>query len=97
MRMPIKVLELCKAKSGTGTGVPVNCKLTSANKSFQLTSTGTTTAVIQVSNDNTNFIDYLQLSCTSTTSDGHVDICPWPYIRVNVTANTGEATMTMGC
>lgn len=97
MGIAIKVLELCKAKSGTGTDVPVNCKLMNAHKSFQLTSTGTTTAVIQVSNDNTNFIDYLQLSCTSTTSDGYVDICPWPYIRVNVTANTGEATMTMGC
>ena len=97
MRIAIKVLELCKAKYGTGTNVPVDCKLMSAHKSFQLTSTGTTTAVIQVSNDNTNFIDYLQLSCTSTTSDGYVDICPWPYIRVNVTANTGAATMTMGC
>ena len=97
MRIPIKVLELCKAKSGTGTDVPVNCKLMNVHKSFQLTSTGTTTAVIQVSNDNTNFIDYVQLSCTSTTSDGHVDICPWPYIRVNVTANTGAATVTMGC
>ena len=97
MRIPIKVLELCKAKSGTGADVPVNCQLMSDRKSFQLTSTGTTTAVIQVSNDNTNFIDYVQLSCTSTTSDGHVDICPWPYIRVNVTANTGAATVTMGC
>ena len=97
MRIPIKVLELCKAKSGTGTDVPVNCQLMSAHKSFQLTSTGTTTAVIQVSNDNTNFIDYIQLSCTSTTSDGYADICTWPYIRVNVTANTGAATVTMGC
>lgn len=97
MRIPIKVLELCKAKSGTGADVPVNCQLMSDRKSFQLTSTGTTTAVIQVSNDNTNFIDYIQLSCTSTTSDGHADICTWPYIRVNVTANTGAATVTMGC
>lgn len=97
MRMPIEVLELCNAKSGTGTDVTVNCSLTSARKSFQLTSTGTTTAVIQVSNDNTNFIDYAQLRCTSTTSDGYVDICPWPFIRVNVTENTGAATVTMGC
>lgn len=59
MRIPIKVLELCKAKSGTGTDVHVNCQLMSDHKSFQLTSTGTTTAVIQVSNDNTNFIDYI--------------------------------------
>ena len=39
MRIPIKVLELCKAKSGTGTDVHINCKLMSARKSFQLTST----------------------------------------------------------
>lgn len=96
MRTAIRVIELCKAKSGAGTDVPVNCKLMSGRKSFQLTSTGTTTAVIQVSNDNTNFIDYVQLSCTSTTSDGYSDICPWPYIRVNITANTGAATVTMG-
>ena len=96
MRIAIKVLELCKAKSGTGTNVPVNCKLMSEHKSFQLTSTGTTTAVIQVSNDNTNFIDYIQLSCTATTSDAYADICPWPYIRVNITTNTGAVTVTMG-
>ena len=33
MRIPIRVLELCEAKSGTGTSVPVNCKLMSAHKS----------------------------------------------------------------
>ena len=46
MRIAIKVLELCKAKVGTGISVPVNCKLMNVHKSFQLTSTGTTTAVI---------------------------------------------------
>ena len=96
MRTDIRVIELCKAKSGIGTAVSVNCKLMNTAKSFQLTSTGTTTAVIQVSNGNTNFIDYAQLSCTSTTSDGYADICPWPYIRVNITANTGAATVIMG-
>ena len=96
MRIAIKVLELCKAKVGTGISVPVNCKLMNVHKSFQLTSTGTTTAVIQASNDNINFIDYVQLSCDSTTSDGYADICPWPYIRVKITANIGAATVTMG-
>lgn len=74
-------------------------------KSFHAVLTGSgaisCTAKIQVSNDNTNFIDLatITLSGTTAVSDGFSGEAPWAYYRVDVTAISGTAaslTVTVG-
>ena len=65
-----------------------------------VTGTGTVTATvaIQVSNETATFngttcvwdvTGSLTLSGTTTSTDGFTTICPWRYVRVNVTNVTG--------
>ena len=56
------------------------------------TSTGAATIKIQVSNDNTNWIDLGTITLTlgtSVTSDGLAAFAKWALVRANVTAISG--------
>jgi hypothetical protein len=72
--------------------------------SFQaiVTGTGAVTAAIdiQVSNETDTFnavkanwitIGTISLSGTTTATDGFTTICPWRYVRANVTARSGTS------
>ena len=87
---------LLKSFTGTGSGGIHEIPSESPYRSFQLSSTGTTTLTIQVSNDGKVWGDYLSMSCTNTTNDLYMDISPWKFIKINVSSNTGAATLTVG-
>ena len=72
--------------------------------SFQaiVTGTGAVTAAIdiQVSNETDTFngvkanwitIGTISLSGTTTATDGFTTVCPWRYVRANVTARSGTS------
>lgn len=78
----------------------------SAKATYQATVTGTgavsATVKVQVSNDDSNWIDLgtITLSGTTSDTDGFSSDAPWAYRRGNVTAisGTGAAvTLAMGC
>lgn len=73
-------------------------------RTFQATVSGTgavtSTVLIQVSNDGTNYITAgtITLSGTTSATDGFVLDAPWAYVRANVTAISGTSaavTVTM--
>ena len=75
-----------------------------AAKTFQAngrvsTSTGAATVVVQVSNNNSDWITLGTITLTlgtSSTSDGFASLAPWAYVRGNVTAISGtNATVTL--
>lgn len=69
-----------------------------------VTGTGTVTAtvLIQVSNETDTFngaksnwitMGTITLSGTTTATDGFTTICPWRYVRANVTAISASSTV----
>lgn len=77
----------------------------SGRASFQASETGTgaitATVVIEVSNDNLQFLTMgtITLSGTNSTTDGFVSDAPWNYVRARMTSisGTGAAVVvTMG-
>jgi len=84
--------------SGTGAGDIKNISPNRDKRSFMASvSTGSATVVIQVSNDGETWIDYVELTPTSTAPDGFSDVNSWPFVRANVTENAGTLTVTVGC
>ena len=96
MRIPDKTVYLANAVTGVGLQPAVASTASHPYRTFQLTATGNAIVKIKVSNTNSKFDDYIQLSCTSTTVDSFADICTWPFIAVEIVSNTGSATVTMG-
>ena len=92
----------------TSTGAGDTVTISPKHRSFQAIVTGTgavtATVIIQVSNDGTNWIDattspHIDLSGTTTATDGFTMIAKWSYARgyVNAISGTGAAvTVTMG-
>lgn len=87
----------------TGASTSVNAASATGN-TFQATgtvsnSTGAATIKIQVSNDNTNWLDLGTITLTlgtAATSDGFASYAAWAYVRANVTAISGaNATVTV--
>jgi len=91
-----------KAVAGAG-----NARRSPSERSFQATGVttagaGSATVKIQVSNDETAWLDLgtitLTLS-TSAASDGFSTIAPWAFVRANLTAISGtgaSVTVSMG-
>lgn len=95
---------LLNAVTSTATGDSVQSSLEKARRTFQATVSGTgavsATVVVQVSNDNSNFLDLgtITLSGTTSASDGFVSEAPWVFVRGKVTAISGTgaaATLLM--
>lgn len=71
-----------------------------ANRAFSasVSGSGATASVdIYVSNTGVNWIKYVTLNPTESTTDGYADTCPWPYVKADVTANTGALNVYVGC
>ena len=96
MRIPDKTVHLANAVTGIGLQPAVAVTASHPYRTFQLTATGNAVVKIKVSNTNSKFDDYIQLSCTSTTVDSFADICTWPFIAVEIVSNTGSTTVTVG-
>lgn len=90
----VKVVTLLSAVTTTGAGGAGGPSI-SGRKTFQakVVGTGAVTATVkvQVSNDNSQWIDLgtITLSGTTSASDGFVSDAPWAYFRGNVTAISG--------
>jgi hypothetical protein len=94
--------------SATTTGAGTAQKMMGGRCTFQAVANGTsgafaTTVLVQVSNDNVNFITLgaISLSGTATTAatDGFATTAPWRYVVGNVSAISGtgaNVTLTMG-
>lgn len=94
--LPSSVKYLVNAAEDTGVKTGILMPTNRPNRTFQATSTGDATIIIQVSNDDVTYEDYIQLNCTSSEPDSYADTAAWPYLRVNITANTGSTTVTVG-
>lgn len=91
----------------TVTGTPQNVqalRIPTDNKTFQAsgktsTSTGATAVVVEVSNDNANWITMGTISLTlgtTTTTDGFVSSANWTYVRGRVSSISGTgATVSL--
>ena len=97
MKIPNKNIYLADKVVGTGVLPAAMVSAPHPYRTFQLTATGDAVVKIKVSNNNDNFSDYLQLSCSSTTTDTFEDICTWPFMAVEIVSNTGSVTVTVGC
>lgn len=86
---------LLSGATGTGAGTGVNATCT--YRTFQAYGTtssgaGAATIKIQVSNDNSNWLDLGTISLTLATtasSDGFASSAKWQFVRANVTAISG--------
>ena len=64
-----------------------------SNRTFQVSGISGDTVKIQVSNDNSNWVDLI----TTTADGGWTDDAPWRYVRANVTVySAGTITVTVG-
>jgi hypothetical protein len=77
---------------------PIAARTFQANGTVS-TSTGAATVVVQVSNNNSDWITLGTITLTlgtSSTSDGFAALAPWAYVRGNVTAISGtNATVSL--
>lgn len=96
-------LTLIPAATAVGVGPSGNLPKSSATFHAIVAGTGavSATVLIQVSNDNTNWLEMgvITLSGTTTASDGFAVDAPWVYVRAELSAisGTGAAvTVTMG-
>lgn len=89
----------------TGTGAGSALLLRESKRTFLATVAGTgavtATVKVQVSNDNSVWLDLsvITLSGTTSASDGAAVDGPWQYVRGNVTAISGTSaavTLTLG-
>lgn len=98
----VAVTTLLSAVTSTGAGTASSPD--SHSRTFQATGTtsagsGAATVKVQVSNDNSNWIDLGTITLvlgTSATSDGFSSDAAWKYVRGNVTAISGtNATVSL--
>lgn len=98
MIQQVRVETLLSAVTVTGAGTATG-KAQGGMKTFQATVSGTgavtATVLVQVSNDNTNWITLGTISLSGTTSatDGFASEAPWAYYRGNVTAISGTSAI----
>lgn len=98
-----QAIPLFTARATTGTGTTREAPGPGATVQAVVTGTGTvsSTVVIQVSNNGTNWLDLgtLTLSGTTAATQGLALNAHWVYIRGNITALSGTSaavTVTMG-
>ena len=92
MAIPYNVMYLANAVSAPGTLTGVFLPPARQGKSFQSITTGTCSVTIQVSNDNINWIDYLQM----TDNDGFNDSISYAFYRAVISAVSGTVTVLVG-
>jgi hypothetical protein len=101
----LSIVTLLSAATATGASEahsPRGAKRTFQAKGTTSAGAGAATIKIQVSNDNSNWLDLGVISLTlgtSATSDGFASDAPWFYVRANVTAISGtdaSVTVVMG-
>lgn len=92
------LIELIKGSSGVTASPGYQIAPEYSSRTFQASVVGgTATVAIEVSNTGDNWMPYITLSPVAGTPDGYADVCPWPYVRANPSANTGTLTVTVGC
>lgn len=98
-----QAIPLFTARATTGTGTTREAPGPGATVQAVVTGTGavSSTVVIQVSNNGTNWLDLgtLTLSGTTAATQGLALNAHWVYIRGNITALSGTSaavTVTMG-
>lgn len=94
------LIELIKGVSGVVASPGYQIAPEYSSRTFQASVVGagaTATVAIEVSNTGDNWMPYITLSPAAGTPDGYADVCPWPYVRANPSANTGTLTVTVGC
>lgn len=91
------ILMNAKTDTGAGTTYMADFAGTSTIQAW-ITGPGTATVLIQVSNNNSNWLTLATMSLDSggTTSDGFVMEAPWMYVRGNVSAITGGSITIKG-
>jgi hypothetical protein len=101
--MSARVFNLLLNSTSTSIGdvvaLPKNCE----KRTFQASVTGTgsvsASVDIQVSNDSLNFLTLATINLSGTTSatDGFVSDAPWAYVRASLTAisGTGASVSTL--
>lgn len=78
----------------TGAGTSLG-PVSGSERSYQASVTGsgtvTTTVLVQVSNDNVNWVTQgtITLTGTTTATDGYASMAQWEYVRGNVSAVSG--------
>ena len=91
----ISTVALLAAATGTGAGSahePWNHKRTFQADGTTSAGAGAATILIQVSNDNSNWITMGTITltlATTSSSDGFTSDAPWRYVRANVSAISG--------
>lgn len=103
----MSTIVLIKNATATGAGTPQNVqalRIPTDNKTFQAsgqtsTSTGAASVLVEVSNDNSNWITMGTISLTlgtATTTDGFVSSANWTYVRGRVSSISGTgATVSL--
>jgi len=103
----MSTMVLLNNATTTVTGTPQNVqalRIPTDNKTFQASgrttsSTGATSVVVEVSNDNVNWITMGTISLTlgtTPTTDGFVSIANWTYVRGRVSSISGTgATVSL--
>ncbi|TXG77634.1 hypothetical protein E6Q11_02575 [Candidatus Dojkabacteria bacterium] len=92
--MQVILNTLLSAVTGTGAGSAAG-KAQNGMKTFQATVTGTgavtATVLVEVSNNNVDFITLgtITLSGTTSSTDGFASEAPWAWYRGNVSAISG--------
>lgn len=101
--MQVILSRLLDSVTGTGAGLSAG-PAQNGMKTFHATLAGTgaitATVLVEVSNDNSNWVTLGTISLTGTTatSDGFASEAPWLYYRGNVSAITGTgATLNLLC
>lgn len=89
------ITTLLNAVTSTGAGASVQPSLPQRTFEAVVAGTGavTATVLIQVSNDDTNWLTQSTITLSGTTSaaDGVALEAPWAYVRGNVSAITGTS------
>jgi len=102
----MSTMVLINNATTTVTGTPQNVqalRIPTDNKTFQASgrttsSTGSTAVVVEVSNDNVNWITMGTISLTlgtTTTTDGFVSSANWTYVRGRVSSITAGVGATV--
>lgn len=101
----IEISTLLVAATATATGVAHKFAAARPKRTFQAVVSGTgavtATVLIEVSNDDTNFLTLgtITLSGTTSATDGFASDAPWINVRAKLTAISGTSaavTVTMG-
>ncbi len=92
MSLPYNVRYLADAINAPGTQTGVFLPPLRPVKTFQSITTGKSVVTIQVSNNNSDWINYIQL----TDNDCFSDTMGYAYYRAVVTAVTGKVTVLAG-